>query len=185
MQDGANGPDASLSAFPAWMRLSPGGMIVLIVVSGAISFGIVAVILSGNARTATTGYYGIVADFSTDAATAIALLAPVEVLEFCLRGEESDCAQQAQNVQAVAERLRQLANEIGANTPTFDATIWQSAYLTALGDLRVALGAQVLAIEARDGNAFAAAVETTRAAVAREEELTAEFNQRFADELSR
>lgn len=158
---------------------------VLIVVSGAISFGIVAIVLSGNARTATTGYYGIVADLSADAAADIALLAPANVLESCLRGEEAGCVQQAQNVQAAAERLRQLANGIGSNTPTFDATIWQSAYLTALGDLRVSLGAQVLAIEARDGEAFAAAVETTRAAVAREEELTAEFNQRFADELSR
>jgi hypothetical protein len=167
------------------MRLSPGGVMVLIVLSGALAFFIVAVVLSGNARTATTGYYGIVADLSASAVADIALLAPVDVLQSCLRGEESGCAQQAQNAQAVAARLGQLANGIGANTPTFDATIWQSAYLTALGDLRVALGAQVVAIEARDRDAFAAAVETTRAAVAREEELTAEFNQRFAGDLSR
>ncbi len=185
MPQDANGRDSQSSAFPNWMRLSPGAVIMLIALSGALAFGIVVVVLSGNARTATTGYYGIVADLSADAAADIAALAPLDVLESCLRGEQSGCAQQAQNVQAVAERLRQLANGIGANTPTFDATIWQSAYLTALGDLRVALGAQVVAIEARDSDAFSAAVETTRAAVAREEELTADFNQRFAGELNR
>ena len=75
---------------------------VLIVLSGALAFGIVAVVLSGNARTATTGYYGIVADLSASAVADIALLAPVDVLQSCLRGEESGCAQQAQNVQTVA-----------------------------------------------------------------------------------
>ena len=167
------------------MHLSPGWIMALIVVSGAISFGIVAIVLSDNVRTAKTGYYGIVANLAADAAADIALLAPADILESCLLGKEESCIQQAQNALAAAERLNQLANRIGSNTPTFDATIWHSAYLTALGDLRISLEAQAAAIEARNSEAFTAAGATTRAAVAREEELTANFNQRFADELSR
>ena len=100
-------------------------------------------------------------------------------------GTSRGCVQQALNAQAAADRLGELADGIGANSPTFDATIWQATYLDALGQLRFALGSQVQAIEARDADAFSAAVAATSAAVSREVALTADFNERFADELSR
>jgi hypothetical protein len=168
---------------PGWLRIPPGLLMILVVMSGAVAFAIVALVVRDNVPTGQEAYFANIEALSADAARDLAAVAPSEVLASCLAGTSSACAEQEENATAAAERVAQLSNAIGSNTPPFEAVIWHSSYLDVLGDLRLSLLAQTNAIANSDMAALERAVAQTRAAVEEEASLTDQFNADFVDRL--
>ncbi len=116
-------PENRPGLLPDWLQISPGLMMVVVVMSGAIAFGIVAFVVRDNVSSFPPGYFGNVAALSADAAQDLADAAPSEILASCLAGDSAACTDQQENATAAADRVAQLADAIGSNTPPFDAVI--------------------------------------------------------------
>ena len=157
------------------------GILILVVLSFIAAIGIVIAFDTETDPFIPPGYYGAATLLSEAAAADLGTIAPATVLERCLTGDGDACTEQATNARTAAARVALLQTDFQALNPPSRAADWHARYEAALAQLGAALTAQADAIDARDAEAFNAAVDQTRTAADAEIALNDEFNTTFAD----